>query len=76
MSNRRPLTVSQMVLALLSCKSDNDFTSLWNAYVDLFQHGFITNKQWLSFYNEAHDWYFDSDAGRVVSFNSDCDDLS
>lgn len=66
MSNRRPLTVSQMLIALISCKSEDEFIHLWNAYVDLMEHGFISRSQWLRFYDQAEDWYFDSTSNRVL----------
>ena len=67
MSKNRPLTVSQMFLALISCKSENEFICLWNAFVDLRQHGFISPTQWLRFLNGTKDWYFDTSKGCVIS---------
>lgn len=73
MAHHRPLTVSQMLLALISCESENEFVCLWNAFVDLMEHGFISRSQWLRFSSEAEDWYFDSVKGRVMSCSPEGD---
>ena len=54
MAAYRALNVKQMLDVYLSCTDDAEAESIWNSFVVMRDHGFISPYDWSRFYDKVH----------------------
>ncbi len=62
----RLLNVKQMISAYRSASSVDEADALWNAFLTLRMHGFITDDQWERFFVLSYDYWVAEDSTMEV----------